>query len=120
VAQISNAKFPACFGAALGTSFVDAVNNAGNGDQAGQPQVQEITVPQRGGVQSSGVAVTIPLSHQGGTTPVQFGVVLVGGGRAEATLYTFSTDTSFPPGLTASLSLTLANNIATESSGTAT
>ena len=76
LAQIADAKFPACFGAALGTSFVGAATSGGSGDQVGQPQVQPITVPQRQGVTSSGVEVTIPLTTQGTTVPVQFGVVL--------------------------------------------
>ncbi len=120
LAQIADAKFPACFGAALGTSFVGAATSGGSGDQVGQPQVQPITVPQRQGVTSSGVEVTIPLTTQGTTVPVQFGVVLIGGDRVEATLFTFSEATPFPSTLTSSLSLTLADNIVAEGVGTAT
>jgi hypothetical protein len=120
LAQIANAKFPACFGAALGTSFVGAATSGASGDQVGQPQVQPIAVPRRQGVTSSGVEVTIPLTTQGTTVPVQFGVVLIGGDRVEATLFTFSDATPFPSTLTSSLSLKLADNIAAEGVGTAT
>jgi hypothetical protein len=119
-AQIASAKFPACFGAALGTSFVGAATSGAIGEQVGQPQVQPTTVPQLRGVTSSGVDVTIPLTDQGTTVSVQFGVVLVVGGPVEATLFTFSEANGFPPVLTSSLSRMLADNIAAEGSGSAT
>jgi hypothetical protein len=44
----------------------------------------------------------------------------VGGGRAEATLYTFSEPDAFPASLATSLSNALSSNIVSESGGTAT
>ncbi|HEY3941997.1 MAG TPA: hypothetical protein VGL60_05890 [Acidimicrobiales bacterium] len=117
LAQIRRPQFPSCFGDALGTSFAGAASGAG---QVGQPEVDPVSLPAHPGVTSSGVAVTVPLTASGTTVPVQFGVVLVGASRVEATLFTFSQTTPFPPALMSSLSLRLADNIAAESAGTAT
>jgi hypothetical protein len=120
VAQISKSQFPSCFGAALGTSFVGAATATPSAGQVGQPTVQAVTLPQRAGIVAAGVDVTIPVTRQGATVPIQFGVVLVGGGRAEATLYTFSEPDAFPASLATSLSNALSSNIVSESGGTAT
>jgi hypothetical protein len=118
VAQMSNPKFPGCFGAALGTSFIGAATNAGAGNQLGQPVVQSIAHAASGGVASAGAVVTIPLNRQGTVVPIAYGIVLIGGGRAEASLYTFSEQTPFPATLQSSLAQILAGNIASESAGT--
>jgi hypothetical protein len=118
-AQIAKPQFPSCFGAALGTSFVGAADSSTSGDQVGQPTVEAVTLPQRKGIVAAGVNVTVPVTRQGATVPIQFGVVLIGGYRAESTLYTFSEPGSFPATMTTSLSNALASRIVAESSGTA-
>jgi hypothetical protein len=120
VAQISKSQFPSCFGTALAASFVGAASSVPGGGEIGQATTQAVALPQRAGVATSGVDVTIPVTRQGATVPIQFGVVLIGGGRAEATLYTFSEPQSFPSSLDSSLASELARNIVTESYGTAT
>ena len=117
-AQMSSTTFPACFGAALATSFVGAAANDGTGSQLGQPEVTPVSLPDRKGVATAGVDVTIPVTRQGTVVPVQFGIVLIGGGRAEATLYTFSDQGPFPEALVSSLSQVLVTNLVSEGSGT--
>jgi hypothetical protein len=120
VALIENPKFPSCFGTAVGASFVGAAASDGVAGELGTPVVAPLSVPAHGGVRTAAVDVTIPVTRQGTTVPVEFGIVLVGGGRAEATLYTFSEQGPFASALTSSLSLVLSRNVASESGGTAT
>jgi hypothetical protein len=120
VAQIAKSQFPSCFGTALAALFVGAAGNVPGGGQIGQIAVQPLTLPQRAGVTTSGVDVTIPVTRQGATVPIQYGVVLIGGGKAEGTLYTFSEPQSFPSSLDSTLTSGLVHNIVTESYGTAT
>ena len=116
--EMSSSAFPTCFGDALATSFVGAATNDGTGSQLGQPEVTPLTLPGHQHVATAGVDVTIPVTRQGTAVPVQFGIVLVGGGRAEATLYTFSDQGPFPALLVAGLASVLQTNIVTEGSGT--
>ena len=118
VAQMSNPEFPTCFGAALATSFVGAAANDGSASQLGQPVIKPANLPPHKGVATAGVDVTIPVTRQGTVVPVEFGIFLIGGGRAEATLYTFSEQDPFPDALVSSLSLVLAGNVASEGTGT--
>ena len=112
-AQISAAGFPRCFGAALG-QLLTAGSSTGTSSSVliGTPQVQALTLAQQAGVRTVGVDLVIPVVHSGTSTPLQFGVVLIDGGRAEATLVTFASPGTFPSALTASLAGTLAAHVA--------
>jgi len=116
-AQVSSARFPQCFGTALGTEFVDGAQGD-TGATFGTPQVQPLALPATRGVETVGIELTIPITSAAATVSTQFGFVLAGGGRVEATLITFAAAASFPAPLTASLTATLEHNIAAR--GTAT
>jgi hypothetical protein len=119
VAQVESPKFPSCFGAALATSFVQAgQQSSGGAAQFGEPQVQPVLVPVHQGVVTAGADVTISVTAHGVTVPLQFGVIFVGGGRAEATLCTYSSPQPFPPELSTSLTRALAASVQTGSPGT--
>jgi len=118
-AQVSSARFPQCFGTALGTEFVEgAQSGTGAAATFGTPEVQPLALPATRGVETVGLELTIPITSAAETVTTQFGFVLTGGGRVEATLITFAAATSFPAPLTASLTATLEHNIAAR--GTAT
>jgi len=120
LAEVSEPKFPTCFGQALGQLLAgSAQSGAGSsGVTVGTPQVSTIGVATHDGVQALGVAIDLPLSKAGQQSDLQFGFTLLGGGRTEATLVTFSAPTPFPASLTTSLAQSLQTNIATEGSGT--
>ena len=114
VAQVRGGKFPSCFGEALATSFIQAGQQSSGGSaQFGTPQVQPVQIPSNQGIVTSGAQVTIAVTAHGVTVPLQFGVIFVGGGRFEATLYTYSSESPFPSALTTSLAGTLAQRVAT-------
>jgi len=115
--QVSNARFPQCFGSALGTEFLVGAQS-GTGASFGTPQVQPLALPETPGVATVGIDLTIPITSGAVTVSTQFGFVLAGGGRVEATLITFAAATVFPAPLTDSLTAALEHNIAVR--GTAT
>ena len=115
VSQVANSKFPECFGAALATSLVGAGRLSGTGARFGEPEVSPVRDAGAGPVVVAGAEVTVPVTAHGVAVPLQFGVVFVGGGRAEATLYTYSSAQPFPPALSRSLTRDLARNVAAQS-----
>jgi len=118
VAQVSSPRFPLCFGAALGKEFLEGAQGANGGVTLGTPQVQPLSLPQTPGVHAVGIDLTIPITSAAGTVPTQFGFVLTGGGRVEATLITFAAATAFAPSLTTGLTTALEHNIATRGTST--
>jgi hypothetical protein len=117
-AQISASGFPHCFGTALGQLLTASSSSATSSSVLiGSPQIQTLALTQQAGVQTVGVDLVIPVDHSGTTTPLQFGVVLIDGGRAEVTLVTFASPGSFPTSLTVSLAGTLAAHVATYGTG---
>jgi hypothetical protein len=116
-AQIAEPQFPSCFGAALAQLF-DLQGGAAAGSGVGSPVATALSLPQQAGVHASGVSLAIPLSKGGQTTSMDIGFVLVGGGRAEAELFTFSLATPFPLSLQTSLTRTLESNVVEKSTAT--
>ena len=64
-----------------------------------------------------GVDIEITVQEATSTIPIEFGVVLVGGGRAEATLFTYSLESPFPTTDTPSLAGDLVSSILAVGSG---
>jgi hypothetical protein len=120
VAQISQPRFPDCFGAAIGELFLEGARPgaAKSGLSVGEPQVQALHLSAPQGAAVVGVSVTLPLSQNSTVVPIEIGVVFVGGGRDEATLFTFSAGQAFSSALIQSLASTLAHNVATNGAGT--
>jgi len=116
--QIGSAAFPRCFGTALGQLLTaGSSTTTSSAVQVGTPQIETLALHQRAGVQSVGVQVVIPVVHSGTSTPLEFGVVMVDGGRAEATLLTFASPGTFPASLTSTLAGTLEANVAAYGAG---
>ncbi|HMD45554.1 MAG TPA: hypothetical protein VKG43_05315 [Acidimicrobiales bacterium] len=115
--QISNPKFPGCFGTALGAYLVIGASAAASAT-VGAPQVAPMSLTASPGARVAGVTVDVPLTNGSVTASLQIGVVLVGGGRAEATLVTFATPGAFSVPLTSDLAADLERNVATDGSGT--
>jgi hypothetical protein len=106
LAQVEAAKFPTCLGRAL-AGELSALGN-GAGASVGTPTVVVLTtLPQLDGVRAVGTDVTAKATLAGQQASVQVGIVLIGGGRAETTLVTFTEGAAFPllltDGMTASL-----------------
>jgi hypothetical protein len=119
-AQSSTPAFPGCFGAAIGLLLSSgAQSGLPNGTLLGTPSVVPMAgLPLKSGVQVVGVDVVLPLHGPASSVPLQFGVVLVSGGRAEATLYTFSLQSSFPAAVNSSLVAILEAKVASLGTGT--
>lgn len=125
VAEITNPKFPRCFGAVIGkelTLVAQRVATSSPGVSYGAPQVQPLTLPQHAGATAVGVDVTLPLTAGNLSGSLQFDLVLVGGGRIEAVLVAYGLavggSSGFPTSLTTSLTTTLEHNVATEGAAT--
>jgi hypothetical protein len=119
VAQVSVPKYPTCFGTAIGKLFAEgSQQSGGSGVQVGNPSVQPIALPQTPGSETVGVDVTIPVTSAAHTITIEIGVVFVGGGRAEVSLFTYSALSGFSPSLVADLSTALAGHVHAEGAGT--
>jgi hypothetical protein len=121
VTQIDSPKFKGCFGSAIWQTIeLGAARRAASspaGVSYGSPKIQPFSLPHHAGATAVGVEVTVPVTAASQTGAVQLGLILVGGGRIEATLVTYGVtyagSSGFPMSLTTSLTATLEHNVAT-------
>lgn len=115
-AQIAQPKFSDCFGSAVGQELVaggqQAQGTSGSSPIFGTPATVPVDLPRHSGITGAGVDITLPFSVGGQSGALQFGVVLMGGGRAESTLLTFGGSAGFPTRLTGRLAGALEQKLA--------
>jgi hypothetical protein len=112
LALASSSKFPNCFGTAIGTLFVQGIQAAQSGVAPGTPQVQSLSLSQQKGTQTVGETITIPVTAGGHDFSIEVGVVFIAAGRAEITLFTYSSLSGFPAPLRATLATALGQRLA--------
>jgi hypothetical protein len=119
-AQITRATFVPCFGTAIGQLVAAGAprSTGGSGPAVVPAGVRDLSVPATAGVHTVGVGIAVSVERQRVTVPVEFEMVFVMGGRAEATLYTFGAGTRFPSPLVDTLTEALGRNVAADGSGT--
>jgi hypothetical protein len=83
----------------------------------GSPSSHPLAFASRAGVTTAGTEVDVGVTGQGRTGSVVLQAVYVGGGRAEATLYTVAVDGAVPPSLTGALVADLQSRVAAGSRG---
>ncbi|MHB8220321.1 MAG: hypothetical protein ACYDHU_08370, partial [Acidimicrobiales bacterium] len=109
VSIIKMPQFAGCFGTLVGQLLVVEGGSGSTKVTFGTPHVAPLPIPPTAGVTMAGVDVTVPVNGSTLHPPsVQLGVVLIGGGRIESTLFTFALGATFPVLLTMSLASTLA------------
>jgi hypothetical protein len=113
-------KFPGCFGTFVGQLLVESGSGGSTKVTFGAPSVATLKLPATPGVTTVGVDVTVPVQGASQATSVQLGVVMIGGGRIETTMYTFALGTVFPALLSLSLSSALGHRVATANTAVST
>jgi hypothetical protein len=110
-------KYPNCFGSAIGTLFVQGIEASKSGVSPSAPQVQPLALAQQKGTTTEGETITIPVAAGGHNFSIEVGVVLMGAGKAEVTLFTYSAQSGFPAALRATLAQDLATKLAASAKG---
>jgi hypothetical protein len=112
ISMIERPNFDSCFGTFIGQELVAGGNSGPTKATFGTPHVVPLIVPFHRGEAAAGVDVTVPVSGSAASTSVELGVVLIGGGRLETALYTYSLGPAFPLSLTESLTTALEQRVA--------